>query len=74
MYFDKYICFWNKNYRFFSFLRMCFLKLKLLLVAIEARSEDGSESCIAINPGSNIKIENNTQGFFIAQSADEVKR
>ena len=53
---------------------MCFLKLKLLLVAIEARSEDGTESCIAINPGSNIKIENNTQGFFIAQSADEVKR
>ena len=53
---------------------MCFLKLKLLLVAIEARSEDGSESCIAINPGCNIKIETNTQGFFIAQSADEVKR
>lgn len=53
---------------------MCFLKLKLLLIAIEARSEDGSESCIAINPGPNIKIEPNTQGFFIAQSADEVKR
>ena len=53
---------------------MCFTKLKLLLIAIEARSEDGSESCIAINPGSSIKIEQNTQGFFIAQSADEVKR
>ena len=53
---------------------MCFLKLKLLLIAIEARSEDGTESCIAINPGPNIKIEPNTQGFFIAQSADEVKR
>ena len=53
---------------------MCFLKLKLLLIAIEARSDDGAESCIAINPGPNIKIETNTQGFFIAQSADEVKR
>jgi len=53
---------------------MCFMKLKLLLIAIEAKSEDGNESCIAINPGPNIKIETNTQGFFIAQSADEVKR
>ncbi|ELU08381.1 hypothetical protein CAPTEDRAFT_138076 [Capitella teleta] len=53
---------------------MCFIKLKLLLIAIEARSDDGEESCIAINPGPNIKIEPNTQGFFIAQSADEVKR
>lgn len=53
---------------------MCFLRLKLLLIAIEARGEDSVESCIAINPGPNIKIEPNTQGFFIAQSADEVKR
>ncbi|CAH1794980.1 unnamed protein product [Owenia fusiformis] len=53
---------------------LCFIKLKLLLIAIEARSEDGNESCIAINPGNNIKIESNTQGFFIAQSAEEVKR
>ncbi len=59
---------------FFFFFRMCFKKLKLLLIAIEARSEDGNESCIAINPGPNIKIEPSTQGFFIAQSADEVKR
>lgn len=62
---------YNKD---FTLGRMCFLKLKLLLVAIEARSEDGTESCIAINPGPNIKIDPNTQGFFIAQSADEVKR
>ncbi len=55
--------------------RMCFLRLKLLLIAIEARgAEETAESCIAINPGPNIKIEPNTQGFFIAQSADEVKR
>ena len=59
---------------FCVYFRMCFIKLKLLLIAIEARSEDGSESCIAINPGPNIKIDTRTQGFFIAQSADEVKR
>lgn len=58
----------------YSHNRQCFTKLKLLLIAIEARSEDGTESCIAINPGPNIKIESNTQGFFFAQSADEVKR
>ncbi|XP_064622887.1 calcium-activated potassium channel slo-1-like isoform X8 [Lineus longissimus] len=53
---------------------MCFSRLKLLLIAIEARSEDQKDSCIAINPGPNIKIEQATQGFFIAQSAEEVKR
>jgi len=50
------------------------MKLKLLLIAIETSKEDGSDSSIAINPGSATKIEPTTQGFFIAQSADEVKR
>ncbi len=62
------------NHCFLFVCRMCFLRLKLLLIAIEARGDDSQESCIAINPGPNIKIEPNTQGFFIAQSADEVKR
>ena len=53
--------------------RLCFTKLKLLLLAIEVKNEDNSDSKIAINP-KNTKIQNNTQGFFIAQSADEVKR
>ncbi|XP_013413785.1 calcium-activated potassium channel subunit alpha-1 isoform X2 [Lingula anatina] len=53
---------------------LCFVKLKLLLIAIEAKNEDGSESSIAINPGGKIRIEQGTQGFFIAQAADEVKR
>jgi potassium large conductance calcium-activated channel subfamily M alpha protein 1 len=43
-------------------------------LAIEVRQEDGRESTLAINPGSKIKIENATQGFFIAESAEEVKR
>lgn len=53
---------------------LCFSKLELLLLAIEVRQEDGRESTLAINPGSKIKIENATQGFFIAESAEEVKR
>ncbi|KAK3091427.1 hypothetical protein FSP39_019809 [Pinctada imbricata] len=53
---------------------LCFSKLKLLLLAIEVRQEDGKDGTLAINPGPKIKIENATQGFFIAESAEEVKR
>ena len=53
---------------------MCFIKLKLLLIALEVRSEESGSCTIAINPGPDIKIDGNTQGFFIAESADDVKR
>jgi potassium large conductance calcium-activated channel subfamily M alpha protein 1 len=52
---------------------VCFVKLKLLLLAVEVKSEDGKDTKIAINP-QNQKILPNMQGFFVAQSADEVKR
>ncbi|KAG8272007.1 Calcium-activated potassium channel subunit alpha-1 [Homalodisca vitripennis] len=55
------------------YIRLCFTKLKLLLLAIEIKGEDGNDSKISINPR-GAKISANTQGFFIAQSADEVKR
>ena len=29
---------------------------------------------IVVNPGSNMCIQENTQGFFIAESADQAKR
>lgn len=55
-------------------VRLCFTKLKLLLLAIEIKAtEDGADSKISINPR-GAKLQANTQGFFIAQSADEVKR
>ena len=54
--------------------RFCFIKLNLLLIAIELHGGDGIESNIAINPGPSVKIDSNTQGFFIAESADDVKR
>lgn len=54
--------------------RLCFTKLKLLLLAIEIKAtEEGADCKISINPR-GAKIQANTQGFFIAQSADEVKR
>uniref|UniRef100_A0A182TS87 RCK N-terminal domain-containing protein n=1 Tax=Anopheles melas TaxID=34690 RepID=A0A182TS87_9DIPT len=46
----------------------------MLLLAIEIKGgEEGNDSKISINPR-GAKILANTQGFFIAQSADEVKR
>ncbi|KRT84466.1 hypothetical protein AMK59_388, partial [Oryctes borbonicus] len=52
---------------------LCFTKLKLLLLAIEVRGVEAADTKISINPR-GAKIQANTQGFFIAQSADEVKR
>ena len=55
--------------------RFCFIKLSLLLIAIEARSDDGLETSISINPqGHDLRLDSNSQGFFIAESADDVKR
>src|SRR5690606_39052449 len=54
---------------------LCFLKLKLLLIAIETSSQkEDNTSNIVINPKSTCRIHGKTQGFFMAQSADEVKR
>ncbi|XP_053306474.1 calcium-activated potassium channel subunit alpha-1 isoform X18 [Spea bombifrons] len=52
---------------------LCFVKLKLLMIAIEYKSEKG-ESRIIINPGNHLKIKEGTLGFFIASDAKEVKR
>ena len=49
------------------------MKLKLLLLAIEVKAEDGNDNKISINPRGT-KLPSNTVGFFIAQSAEEVKR
>ena len=49
------------------------MKLKLLLLAIEVKSDEGNDSKISINPRGT-KLPSNTVGFFIAQSAEEVKR
>jgi len=48
--------------------------LKLLLIAVEGRGDAGADSSLAINPGPAFIIESNTQGFFFAESADDVKR
>ena len=55
------------------FCRLCFVKLKLLLLSIEAKQGEGGDTKISINPRHN-KIAANMVGFFMAQSAEEVKR
>lgn len=57
---------------------LCFVKLKLLLLAVEMDTSGGSSSggtsTIVINPKGSVRLPPSTQAFFIAQSADEVKR
>ncbi|KAM8877580.1 calcium-activated potassium channel subunit alpha-1-like isoform X2 [Synchiropus splendidus] len=52
---------------------LCYVKLKLLLIAIEYKS-DQRESSTLINPGNHMKMQEGTLGFFIASDAKEVKR
>lgn len=53
---------------------ICYTKLKLLLLAIESSNENGIGSHLSINPGSSVKVEAGTRGFFIAGSVEEIKR
>ena len=57
---------------FFS-CRLCFTKLKLLLLAIEVQNESGDGKKIAVNP-KETKLQKNTLGFFVAPNAEDVKR
>uniref|UniRef100_A0A671TFT9 Calcium-activated potassium channel subunit alpha-1 n=1 Tax=Sinocyclocheilus anshuiensis TaxID=1608454 RepID=A0A671TFT9_9TELE len=62
------------NEMYTEYLSICFCsKLKLLLIAIEYKSEQ-RESSILINPGNHVKMQEGTLGFFIASDAKEVKR
>uniref|UniRef100_A0A8C3PDF5 Calcium-activated potassium channel subunit alpha-1 n=1 Tax=Chrysemys picta bellii TaxID=8478 RepID=A0A8C3PDF5_CHRPI len=57
-----------------SFPAVCelvFAKLKLLMIAIEYKSEKRESSSILINPGNHVKIQEGTLGFFIASDAKE---
>uniref|UniRef100_A0A8C2RUT1 Calcium-activated potassium channel subunit alpha-1 n=1 Tax=Capra hircus TaxID=9925 RepID=A0A8C2RUT1_CAPHI len=53
---------------------LCFVKLKLLMIAIEYKSANRESRSILINPGNHLKIQEGTLGFFIASDAKEVKR
>uniref|UniRef100_A0A8B9NZZ9 RCK N-terminal domain-containing protein n=1 Tax=Accipiter nisus TaxID=211598 RepID=A0A8B9NZZ9_9AVES len=65
---------WTDSWPFFFSCRLVFAKLKLLMIAIEYKSEKRESSSILINPGNHVKIQEGTLGFFIASDAKEVKR
>ncbi|KAM4836632.1 potassium channel subfamily U member 1 [Thomomys bottae] len=55
--------------------RLCFVKMNLMLIAIEYKSMFRSDYCgLILNPPAQIKLPKNTLGFFIAESLKEVKR
>uniref|UniRef100_A0A8D2D504 Potassium channel subfamily U member 1 n=1 Tax=Sciurus vulgaris TaxID=55149 RepID=A0A8D2D504_SCIVU len=55
--------------------RLCFVKMNLMLIAIEYKSLFQSGYCgLILNPPAQIKLRKNTLGFFIAESPKEVRR
>ncbi|XP_057553290.1 potassium channel subfamily U member 1 [Hippopotamus amphibius kiboko] len=54
--------------------QLCFLKMHLLLIAIEHKSVCHSYCGLILNPPAQVTLRKNTLGFFIAESAKDVKR
>ncbi|XP_012879665.1 PREDICTED: potassium channel subfamily U member 1 [Dipodomys ordii] len=55
--------------------RLCYVKMNLMLIAIEYQSMfRSSYSGLILNPPAQVKLLKNTLGFFIAESLKEVKR
>ncbi|XP_058864415.1 calcium-activated potassium channel subunit alpha-1-like [Acipenser ruthenus] len=52
--------------------RLCFVKLRVLLIGIEYRT--AKECSILVNPQSDLTIPEKTLGFFIASNVFDVKR
>nr|4HPF_A Chain A, Potassium channel subfamily U member 1 [Homo sapiens]4HPF_B Chain B, Potassium channel subfamily U member 1 [Homo sapiens] len=55
--------------------RLCFLKMHLLLIAIEYKSLFTDGFCgLILNPPPQVRIRKNTLGFFIAETPKDVRR
>uniref|UniRef100_A0A5F8GWM2 Potassium channel subfamily U member 1 n=1 Tax=Monodelphis domestica TaxID=13616 RepID=A0A5F8GWM2_MONDO len=54
--------------------RLCFVKLRLMLIAIEYKTKENGFRSLMLNPPEMIKVNRNTIGYFIAKSLHEVKR
>uniref|UniRef100_G1RNE6 Potassium channel subfamily U member 1 n=1 Tax=Nomascus leucogenys TaxID=61853 RepID=G1RNE6_NOMLE len=55
--------------------RLCFLKMHLLLIAIEYKSLVTDGFCgLILNPPAQVRIHKNTLGFFIAETPKDVRR
>ncbi|XP_054984406.1 potassium channel subfamily U member 1 [Sorex araneus] len=54
--------------------RICFVKMHIILIAIEHKSLFYGPSRLMLNPPAQVKLRKNTLGFFIAESPKEVRR
>ncbi|XP_054556854.1 potassium channel subfamily U member 1 isoform X2 [Talpa occidentalis] len=54
--------------------RLCFVKMHLMLIAIEHKSMFPNYCRLILNPSTQIRVGKNTLGFFIAESSKDVKR
>ncbi|XP_008684847.1 potassium channel subfamily U member 1 [Ursus maritimus] len=54
--------------------RLCFVKLGLMLIAIEHKSIFHGYCGLVLNPPAQVRLRKNTLGFFIAESTKEVIR
>uniref|UniRef100_A0A8C8ZJX3 Potassium channel subfamily U member 1 n=1 Tax=Prolemur simus TaxID=1328070 RepID=A0A8C8ZJX3_PROSS len=55
--------------------RLCFVKMKIMLIAIEHKSLFQGGYCgLILNPPVQVRLRKNSLGFFIAESSMEVKR
>jgi len=62
---------------YYLWCRMCFVRLKLLLIAISEPAADGQlTGRVILNPSTRQRalINSETKGFFMCQSDDEAKR
>ncbi|XP_036022810.1 potassium channel subfamily U member 1 [Onychomys torridus] len=54
--------------------RLCFVKLHLMLIAIQHKSVFHNCRSLILNPSAQVRLEKDTLGFFIAESSQAVKR
>uniref|UniRef100_A0A8C0JJZ3 Potassium channel subfamily U member 1 n=1 Tax=Canis lupus dingo TaxID=286419 RepID=A0A8C0JJZ3_CANLU len=54
--------------------RLCFVKMGLMLIAIEHKSTFHGQSGLLLNPSAQVRLRKNTLGFFIAETTKEVVR
>ncbi|XP_060038742.1 potassium channel subfamily U member 1 [Erinaceus europaeus] len=54
--------------------RLCFVKMHIMLIAIEHKSAFHGYRGLILNPPAQVKLRKNTLGFFIAESANVVRR
>ncbi|XP_060237340.1 potassium channel subfamily U member 1 [Meriones unguiculatus] len=54
--------------------RLCFVKMNLMLIAIQHKSLFHSCCSLILNPSAQVRLHRDTLGFFIAESSQIVKR